>query len=370
MHIVYQPDALRLLDQTRLPQIEAFLDLHSAAEVADAIARLCVRGAPAIGICAAYGLAIEAHRLAARPGGGSALGAGAAQSVGGDALLTSLGEAGARLVASRPTAVNLAWAVGRMLRKAQGEYESGTDAAALAAALDSEASAIHAEDIAACRSIGAHGATFFRGPSRVRMLTHCNTGDLATGGYGTALGVIRSLWHEGRLDRVFVDETRPVLQGARLTAWELQRDQIPYTLIADNMAGHFMQRGAIDAVIVGADRIARNGDTANKIGTYALSVLAKAHGLPFLVAAPRSTFDPALETGDGIVIEERAPHEMTSFAGARSAPPEATVANPAFDVTPAANITGIVTESGLLQPPLDAAIARMHDARDYADAAS
>jgi methylthioribose-1-phosphate isomerase len=353
-HISYQPSVLRLLDQTQLPAAPVFVELHSWAEVAAAIRRLLVRGAPAIGITAAYGLALEGHILAGRR-------------LDDAAFIEGLRRAGEGLTKARPTAVNLGWAVTRMLDVAQAQISSGAAHGVVAAALDAQARAIHEEDIAACHRIGDHGAALF--DKAVRIVTHCNTGDLATGGYGTALGVVRSLWRDGRLAHVYVDETRPVLQGARLTAWELQRDAIPYTLIADGMAAHFMQRGAIDAVVVGADRIARNGDTANKIGTYGLAVLARAHGLPFIVAAPRSTFDPALETGSGIVIEERDAAEMTTFAGARSAPAGAAVANPAFDVTPAEYITAIVTESGSLKPPLTAAIAALLDGASYAKAA-
>jgi len=353
-HISYQPGVLRLLDQTQLPAATVFVELRSWAEVAAAIRRLLVRGAPAIGITAAYGLALEGHTLAAR-------------TLDDATFIQGLRRAGEGLTSARPTAVNLGWAVTRMLDVAQTQVASGGAHGAVADALDAQARAIHEEDVAACHRIGDHGAALF--DKAVCILTHCNTGDLATGGYGTALGVVRSLWRDGRLAHVYVDETRPVLQGARLTAWELQRDAIPYTLIADGMAAHFMQRRGIDAVVVGADRIARNGDTANKIGTYGLAVLARAHGLPFIVAAPRSTFDPALESGAGIVIEERDAAEMTTFAGARSAPVGATVANPAFDVTPSEFITSIVTESGSLKPPLTSAIAAMLDGASYAKAA-
>jgi len=343
-HISYDAGTLRLLDQTQLPARVVFVTLNTAPEVAEAIAQLRVRGAPAIGITGAYGMAIEARNLIAA-------------GMTGAQFLQRLNTAAATLVASRPTAVNLAWSVQRMLREAALQVESGAAAPAIIASLDRLARAIHDDDVAACHRIGDEGATLFTG--RVRILTHCNTGDLATGGYGTALGVIRSLWKAGKLEHVYVDETRPVLQGARLTVWELRQDRIPYTLIADNMAGHFMQRKMIDAVIVGADRIARNGDTANKIGTYGLAVLAKAHGLPFLVAAPLSTFDPSLANGAGIVIEERNPEEMTTFAGARSAPADATVANPAFDVTPAEYVSTFVTECGAIHPPFAGSIAKI-----------
>ena len=350
-HISYDAGTLRLLDQTKLPQRVVFVTLNTSPEVAQAIAQLRVRGAPAIGITAAYGMAIEARNLIAA-------------GMSGPQFLENLNAAAATLIASRPTAVNLAWSVQRMLGVAASQVNAGAPAPTIIASLDTLARAIHDDDVVACHRIGDEGATLFTG--RVRMLTHCNTGDLATGGYGTALGVIRSLWKSKKLEHVYVDETRPVLQGARLTAWELRQDGIPYTLIADNMAAHFMQRKMIDAIIVGADRIARNGDTANKIGTYGLAVLAKAHGLPFLVAAPLSTFDPALENGAGIVIEERNPDEMTTFAGARSAPADATVANPAFDVTPAEYVSAFVTERGAIHPPFESSIAKMLSAGTFA----
>ena len=353
-HISYDAGTLRLLDQTQLPERVVFVNLNTAPEVAQAIAQLRVRGAPAIGITAAYGMAIEARNLIATGRSGPQ-------------FLEGLKAAAATLVASRPTAVNLAWSVDRMLGEAASQVESGATASTIASSLERLAHAIHDEDVAACHRMGDEGATLFTG--RVRVLTHCNTGDLATGGYGTALGVIRSLWKAGKLEHVYVDETRPVLQGARLTVWELRQDGIPHTLIADSMAGHFMQRKMIDAVIVGADRIARNGDTANKIGTYGLAVLAKAHGLRFIVAAPISTFDPSLANGGGIVIEERSPDEMTTFAGARSAPADATVANPAFDVTPAEYVSAFVTERGAIHPPFASSITKILSTGSFAQAA-
>ncbi len=348
-HISYHPGTLRLLDQTQLPAATIFLDLQTLFEVAAAIKELRVRGAPAIGITAAYAMAIEAHELAR-------------QSLDAATFLQRVQRAGTALIAVRPTAVNLAWAVRRQEKTAQEMLAAGSTPAEVATALDEVAQVIHREDIESCRRIGDHGASFLknlRGGQPQRVLTHCNTGDLATGGYGTALGVIRSLWASGHLQQVFVGETRPVLQGARLTAWELVQDDIPHTLITDSMAAHFMQRGEIDAVIVGADRIARNGDVANKIGTYALAVAAGAHGIPFLVAAPLSTFDPDLARGDEIVIEQRGPDEVTSFAGARSSPPETQAANPSFDVTPAQRIRAIVTERGAIEAPFGPAIERL-----------
>jgi len=353
-HISYEPGTLRLLDQTQLPDRVVFVTLKTSPDVAQAIAQLRVRGAPAIGITAAYGVAIEAHTLSK-------------QGLSRPQFLAKLRDAATQLVAARPTAVNLAWSVNRMLTEADSQVATGTALSTVVASLDKLARAIHDEDVAACHRMGDEGATLFTG--RVRMLTHCNTGDLATGGYGTALGVIRSLWKAGKLEHVYVDETRPILQGARLTDWELRQDGIPYTLITDSMAGHFMQRKMIDAVIVGADRIALNGDVANKIGTYGLAVLAKAHGLPFIVAAPLSTFDASLANGAGIVIEERSPDEILTFAGARSAPADATVANPAFDVTPADFVSAFVTERGAIHPPFASSVAKVLSGGAYAQAA-
>lgn len=353
-HISYEPGVLRILDQTQLPAATVFVELRRALDVSAAIAQMKVRGAPAIGITAAYGLAIEAHELS-RSG------------LDNQEFLARLKQAGSSLIAVRPTAVNLAWAVNRLLNLAEMLLAAGISQPSLAEALDAEARKIHEDDVAACRRMGELGAallaeltsTYARSTpnqSGIRILTHCNTGNLATGGYGTALGIVRSLWSARTLAHVYVDETRPLLQGARLTAWELQTDGIPFTLISDNMAAHFMQRRMVDAVIVGADRIARNGDVANKIGTYALGLAAKAHELPFIVAAPLSTFDIKMPNGAGILIEERNPGEVTIFGGTRTAPAGAPAANPAFDVTPAEYVTAIVTELGVVRPPLQAGI--------------
>jgi methylthioribose-1-phosphate isomerase len=311
-------DVVRLLDQRRLPAEEAWLDLESSRAVADAIRDLTVRGAPAIGVAAAYGLAVDARR-----------GAGPAE----------LRGAADRLARARPTAVNLAWAVRRMSRR----IGLGADV------LLAEAHAIRDEDEAACRRIGALGAPLL--PPGARVLTHCNAGALATAGYGTALGIVRAAFEGGNPISVLADETRPFLQGARLTAWELHRDGIPVTVITDGMAGWLMARGEIACVVVGADRIAANGDVANKIGTYALAVLASHHALPFYVAAPWSTVD--LETPDGaaIPIEERASDEVATFAGQRVVPAGVPARYPAFDVTPGALVTAIVTERGVVRPP-------------------
>jgi methylthioribose-1-phosphate isomerase len=293
-----------------------------------------VRGAPLIGITAAYALALAARQAAA----------------GGSDVPAALREAAAELRATRPTASNLAWALERMLRLA----EEATD---IPATLEAEAIRIHQEDIDACRRIGANGAALL--PAGVSLLTHCNTGSLATGGYGTALGVVRSAWEQGKLQHVYATETRPLLQGARLTAWELQRDGIPFTLIVDGAAGQLLRRGLAAAVVVGADRIAANGDAANKIGTYTLAALAHENGVSFYVAAPASTIDPATPGGDQIPIEERAAEEVTTLAGVATAPEGVVAANPAFDVTPAAYLTAIITEGGVARPPYEQSLARL-----------
>ena len=310
-------DLVRLLDQRKLPGEESWLELSAADAVADAIKTLAVRGAPAIGVAAAYGVAVEARR-----------GAGPAQ----------LRRVAAMLEKARPTAVNLAWAV----RRISARLEAGPDA------LLAEAHAIRDEDEAACRKMGALGAPLLaRGAT---VLTHCNAGALATAGYGTALGVIRAAHEAGNPVRVLAGETRPFFQGARLTAWELHRDGIPVTVLTDGMAGWLMQRGEIQCVVVGADRIARNGDVANKIGTYGLAVLAAYHRLPFYVAAPWSTVDLETATGADIPIEERPSDEVVLIGTQRIAPQGVLARYPAFDVTPAALVTALITERGLVRP--------------------
>ncbi len=331
----WSKDRLVLIDQSRLPGELIALECRDYREVARAIRELRVRGAPAIGVAAAFGLA-----LAARASRATAV----------EELRADLSEAAATLRATRPTAVNLAWAIGRTL----GVLDGQTDVAPAREAVLAEAQRISDEDEAMCRAIGRHGAELI--PDGARILTHCNAGGLATVSYGTALGVIRAAHEQGKRIHVFVDETRPVLQGARLTAWELARDGIPLTLITDNMAGHFMRRGEIDLAVVGADRIAANGDVANKIGTYTVAVLAKEHGLPFYVAAPSSTVDLSTPSGEDIPIEERRPEEVTELAGRRVAPPGVRAANPAFDVTPARYVTAIITEKGVVRPPFDAGL--------------
>ncbi len=321
-----EDDAVVLLDQRRLPQETVELRLTSWQEVADAIREMAVRGAPAIGVAAAYGMALAATRS----GAGSV-----------EVLREDVARAGAGLAAARPTAVNLPWAVARMTEEAEGAH---ADAAALRDALRAKAEAIHAEEVDRCVRIGEHGAGLLRAGAQV--LTHCNAGALATGGFGTALGVIRAAHRRDPGLHVWIDETRPLMQGARLTAWELQQEDISATLVTDSTAAWLMAERKVDAVVTGADRIARNGDTANKIGTYGLAVLARAHGLPFYVAAPTSTIDSAIERGRDIPIEHRRPEEVAAGAAAGVG-----VYNPAFDVTPAEYVSAIVTERGVHRPP-------------------
>ncbi|MEK7474022.1 MAG: S-methyl-5-thioribose-1-phosphate isomerase [Candidatus Coatesbacteria bacterium] len=332
--------SLRVLDQLALPARERWIACHTAGDVARAIRDMNVRGAPAIGIAAAYGLALAARRSRARTV---------------SALLSDVGRAGSRLVQARPTAVNLAWAVNRIISEARGL--GAPTPAALRAFVTAQAHAIEREDRAANLRMGRLGAALIR--KRMDVLTHCNTGALATGGHGTALGVIRTAHALGRIRKVYVDETRPYLQGARLTAWELQRDHIPFVLITDSMAAHFMALGGIGAVLVGADRITRRGDVANKIGTYALAILARAHRIPFYVVAPTSTLDLALRRGRDIVIEERSADEVVRIAGTRIAPAGVRAAHPAFDVTPGTLVTAIVTEAGIARPPYAASLPRL-----------
>jgi methylthioribose-1-phosphate isomerase len=328
----WREDRLVLLDQTLLPaqKVERGYDTWQA--VAEAIRGLVVRGAPAIGVTAAFGVALAARASRATDVPG---------------LLADLEEAIKGLAATRPTAVNLFWALERMRRVAADHR--GLPVEALRARLLSEAQAILDEDVAANRAMGAHGAALV--PDRARILTHCNAGALATAGYGTAGGVIRAAHERGKVALVWVDETRPVMQGSRLTAWEMVQEGIPHRVISDAAAGYVMKRGEVDLVVTGADRIAANGDTANKIGTYALAVLARHHGIPFYVAAPSSTVDPGLPTGADIVIEERDAAEVRGVAGRQTAPADSPVFNPAFDVTPAGLITAIITERGVFRPP-------------------
>jgi len=335
-----------------MPTTVEVLEIRSWREVPQIIRSMKVRGAPAIGIVAAYGMALAAREYC---GSRAKLADRSERSLGSDIFISQLQSAADAIAAARPTAANLGWAVNEIMSVARLHAEAGSRPDRIAAALESSARALHAADAATCRRIGDYGASLLKRGSSV--LTHCNTGDFATGGYGTALGIIRSAWREGSLAHVFVDETRPMLQGAKLTTWELLQDGIPHTLITDSMAAHFISRGRIDAVLVGADRIARNGDTANKIGTYALAIAAREHRIPFVVAAPRSTFDPSIADGASIAIEERDRREVTHVAGVPLAPEATRAENPAFDVTPAKFITAIVTESGVLRPPFEESIA-------------
>ncbi len=332
------PEGVRLIDQRILPTREAYVVCRDAEETAEAIRAMVVRGAPAIGCTAAYGVAVEAERLAGLPEADFDAG---------------MERALARIASARPTAVNLRWAVERM-RAVLAGADTPKDAVAR---LEREARAIHDEDLEACRAIGRHGGALV--PQRATILTHCNAGGLATAGYGTALGVVRGAVEAGKSVRVLADETRPFLQGARLTAWELMKDGIETVLIADGAAASLMRRGGIDLVVVGADRIAANGDVANKIGTYGVALAAAEHRIPFYVAAPLSTIDLACPSGDAIPIEERDPREVTEMAGVRIAPEGVGVMNPAFDVTPARLVTAIVTERGVARPPFERSLPEL-----------
>jgi methylthioribose-1-phosphate isomerase len=338
----FEDEAVVMIDQRRLPGEEVYLRLTDPLEVAKAIKDMAIRGAPAIGVAAALGLALCARR----------------SKKDGPALAAELEAVAKTLAATRPTAVNLFWAIDRMRRRINDLAPQG--AAALREGLLAEALSIDAEDVAACRRMGDLGAALL--PQAARVLTHCNAGALATAGYGTALGVIRSAARDGRLAEVLADETRPFLQGARLTAWELVREGIKTTVISDNMAGHMMATQRVDAVIVGADRIVANGDVANKIGTYSLAILAKEHGLPFYVAAPLSTFDMKTPSGDRIPIEERPSEEVTHHGGRRLVPEGASVRNPAFDVTPSRYVTAIVCEKGVARAPYAESLAALVNA--------
>jgi methylthioribose-1-phosphate isomerase len=333
-----------VLDQRKLPLVERYEFLSRVEEVADAIRNMLVRGAPAIGVCAAYGMVTAA----------------VAERGDGPAFQAAMSAADAVLRATRPTAVNLAWALDRMKRIAEEarslEYPVRTERIA------AEARALHKAEVAACRAIGALGAPFV--PEGATILTHCNAGALATGGYGTALGIVRAAQEAGKKIRVLACETRPYLQGARLTAWELSKDHIPVEVITDSMVAHFMSKKSIDLVVVGADRIARNGDVANKIGTYGLACIAAAHEVPFYVAAPWSTVDLGCPNGDAIPIEERAERELSHFplpdgSAVQIVPDGVRVRNPSFDVTPHALITAIVTERGVVQPVSEGELAKL-----------
>ncbi|MSV34070.1 MAG: S-methyl-5-thioribose-1-phosphate isomerase [Bryobacterales bacterium] len=320
-----------MIDQRVLPHQQVFVECRTYEEVADAIQTMVIRGAPAIGVAAAMGVAL-----------------GVQQGADFDTVCKTL-------AATRPTAVNLFWGIERMRRLMAGLQ--GRSSEEILREMIAEAKQVRVEDIALCRAIGTHGAPLV--PDGKTVLTHCNAGALATAGYGTALGVIRAAVEAGKKIDVFADETRPFLQGARLTAWELQQDGIPTTLITDNMAGHFLRSGRIGCVVVGADRIAANGDVANKIGTYSVAVLAKENDVPFYVAAPVSTFDLTLESGDQIPIEQRPATEVTHVFGVPVAPENIAVQNPAFDVTPARYVTAIICEHGVARAPYQESLAAL-----------
>ncbi len=332
--IAREHDVVVMIDQRKLPAEEVYVRAKSAAEVARAIKTMVIRGAPAIGVAAAMGIALGMRK---------------SKATGTQKFAAEFQKICDQMAATRPTAVNLFWAIERMKRTFAAAVQAGDSVDQIKDRLDDEARAIHDEDVASCRAMGAFGAEVV--PEDARILTHCNAGALATAGYGTALGVIRGAVEKGKRVAVFADETRPFLQGARLTAWELVRDRIPTTIITDNMTGALMRQGKVDLVVVGADRIAANGDTANKIGTYGVAVLAREHHIPFYVAAPLSTVDLKTPDGAHIPIEERSAKEVTHVGSARLAPEGALVWNPAFDVTPHQYIAGIITERGIFRPP-------------------
>lgn len=331
--IIWYEDSVLLIDQTRLPSEHAFVEISRCEDMAQAIKTMIVRGAPAIGVAAAYGMYLGAREI---------------KTTQRDEFLTQLEKVAQQLRTTRPTAVNLFWAIERMLKTARqtmGPMEH------LKKVLLKTAQTINAEDLQTCQAIGDRGLEVLpAAPQQLSILTHCNAGALATAGYGTALGVVRSAWREGRLARLYADETRPRLQGSKLTAWECVQEGIPVTVITDSMAAHCMQRGLIDAVVVGADRIAANGDAANKIGTYSLALVTKAHNIPFFVAAPLSTIDFDLSEGSQITIEERDPSEIYQIGDTIITPDGVEFYNPAFDVTPAELITAIITENGAFAP--------------------
>ncbi|MDJ0727858.1 MAG: S-methyl-5-thioribose-1-phosphate isomerase [Prochloraceae cyanobacterium] len=331
--VIWENDRAVLIDQTRLPEEYTTVAISSSQEMAKAIKIMIVRGAPAIGVAAAYGMYLGAREI---------------DSEDRTIFLAELEKTAQLLRQTRPTAVNLFWAISRMLKTA---YETIASVAEIKTTLLQTARAIQAEDLQTCQAIGDNGISVLpKNPAKLNLLTHCNAGALATAGYGTALGVIRSAHTAGRLERVYADETRPRLQGAKLTAWECVQEGIPVTVISDNMAAHCMKLGKIDAVVVGADRIAANGDAANKIGTYSLAIVAAAHNIPFFVAAPLSTVDFELSDGSQIPIEERNPSEIYQIGQTVICPEGVEFYNPAFDVTPAKLITGIITEQGVVEP--------------------
>jgi methylthioribose-1-phosphate isomerase len=342
--IEWKGDRVRLLDQRKLPNEVQYLDCRDASAIAHAIRTMAIRGAPAIGVAAAMGIALAAKKFQyLRP----------------NAFRKNLERVCQEMKKTRPTAVNLYWAVSQMERLL--DQVDSYDVKETTKKLEAEAIRIYREDLEINRKIGENGKTLIK--NGFGVLTHCNAGGLATAGFGTALGIIRAAWGEGKRFRVFVDETRPLLQGARLTAWELTQAKIPATVLTDNMAGWLMKKGEINLVVVGADRIARNGDTANKIGTYGLAILSKWHHLPFYIAAPTSTLDLSMASGQDIPIEERRSEEVTHFGGKRITPVGIRASNPAFDVTPYSLIHGIITEKGIARKPFKKHLKRMKDGR-------
>ncbi len=338
----WTPEGVRFLDQTKLPLEETYFLAKTYKDVAHAVSTMIVRGAPALGVTAAMGVALGVLRSEARTI---------------EALRPEFDRIARAIAVTRPTAVNLFWGIARIRAMFEALAAQGRSVEETKQALVAEARAMYDEDIAACRAMGAHGAHLL--PREGGVLTHCNAGALATCGYGSALGVVRSAVAEGAQIRVYADETRPFLQGARLTAWEMMHDGIPTTVLCDNMAATLMRQGKIQAVIVGADRIAANGDVANKIGTYGVAILAKEHGIPFYVAAPWSTVDTATPDGEHIEIEQRAASEVTHHGGRQQTPHNVEVENPAFDVTPAKYVTALITERGVIPKPSREAVAAM-----------
>ena len=340
--IEWNDDAIVMIDQRKLPASEVYVSCTTAQEVARAIKTMVIRGAPAIGVAAAMGVALGMRR---------------SKATGTRQFTTEFQKLCDLMAATRPTAVNLFWALEQMKQTFAAAAQDGCSVDEIKQRLEAAARRIHDEDVQSCRDMGAHGAALV--PQDARILTHCNAGALATAGYGTALGVIRAAAEQGKNVAVLADETRPFLQGARLTAWELVRDGINTTVITDNMAGSMMRLGQVDIVVVGADRIAANGDVANKIGTYSVAVLAREHGIPFYVAAPLSTIDLTTSDGSRIPIEERSDREVTHLGASRLTPVGALIRNPAFDVTPASFITAIVTERGIARAPYSDSLAQL-----------
>ena len=344
--IEWRTDSVVMIDQRKLPASEIYVTCKTAKDVAKAIKTMVIRGAPAIGVAAAMGIALGMLR---------------SKATGTKQFTTEFQKTCDLMAGTRPTAVNLFWAIERMKRTFAEAAQGGCSVDELKQRLVDDAQRIHDEDVASCRAMGAHGATLV--PDTARILTHCNAGALATAGYGTALGVVRAAVEQGKKIAVMADETRPFLQGARLTAWELIKDGIDTTVITDNMSASMMRLGHVDLVVVGADRIAANGDVANKVGTYGVAVLAREHGIPFYVAAPISTVDLSTADGDGIPIEERNAREVTHVGSSRLTPEGAHIRNPAFDVTPAKFVTAIITERGIARAPYSESLALLVGSR-------